>query len=323
MEIPIYSFEGTMELYEWFQWLEEYFDYANIQNERDKTLTAALHLTEELEFEEKWNYKERKALELEYYNNIEEESWGVEDYDFELETINVEFKVDKYMEEKMDKEEPVKINKVTIPINTIELDLEIGDKQDVVLDANRNALEFLQQLEYLNLSTGHITGSIPTEIFNLKNLRELDLSQASYRQYSSFVVDNMNSLACPDFSVNNLTGDFTRELGFILETLKYFKFSYNNMTICWSNELVGRFPMAFRGVSSSYPIVANPHFLRDRGHRSSRLALALGIGLDCLLAGLVGLTVHVGRSKRKSYKSTKLVLNDSFPFKKRIEEALV
>eukprot|EP01018_Ginkgo_biloba_P025607 Gb_06571 [translate_table: standard] len=106
MEIPIYSFEGTMELCEWFQWLEEYFDYANIQNEWDKTLTSALHLTgqaytwvrrkyeywtpdfpwdtfknfkKELEFEEKWNYKERKALELEYYNNIEEEAWGVED----------------------------------------------------------------------------------------------------------------------------------------------------------------------------------------------------------------------------------------------------
>eukprot|EP01018_Ginkgo_biloba_P032217 Gb_18602 [translate_table: standard] len=127
MEIPIYSFEGTIELYEWFQWLEEYFDYANIQNERDKTLTATLHLTgqtytwvrrkyeywtpsfpwdtfknfrEELEFKEKWNYKERKALELEYYNNIEEEAWGVEDDDFEFETVNVEFKVDKYMEEK-------------------------------------------------------------------------------------------------------------------------------------------------------------------------------------------------------------------------------
>eukprot|EP01018_Ginkgo_biloba_P036287 Gb_22800 [translate_table: standard] len=238
MEIPIYSFEGTMELYEWFQWLEEYFDYANIQNERDKTLTAALHLTgqayawvrrnyeywtpsfpwdtfenfrEELEFEEKWNYKERKALELEYYNNIAEEAWGVEDDDFEFETVNVEFKVDK--------------------------------------------------------------------------------------QYSSFAVDNMNSLAYPDFSVNNLTGDIPRELGFILETLKYFKFSYNNMTICWSNELVGRFPMAFRGVSSSYPIAANPHFLRDRGHRSSRLALALGIGLGCLLAGLVDLAMHARRRR--------------------------
>eukprot|EP01018_Ginkgo_biloba_P026229 Gb_06179 [translate_table: standard] len=126
MEISIYSFEGTMELNEWFQWLEEYFDYANIQNEQDTTLTATLHLTgqayawvrrnyeywnpsftwdtfenfrEKLEFEEKWNYKERKALELEY----KEEAWEVEDDDSEFETINIEFKVGKYMEEKIAK----------------------------------------------------------------------------------------------------------------------------------------------------------------------------------------------------------------------------
>eukprot|EP01018_Ginkgo_biloba_P039984 Gb_09609 [translate_table: standard] len=155
MEIPIYSFEGTMELCEWFQWMEEYFDYANIQNEQDETLTVALHLTgqaytwvrrkyeywtpnfpwdtfknfrEELEFEEKWNYKERKALELEYYNNIEEEAWGVEDDDSKFETVNVEFKVDKYMEEKTSKEEPMEINQVTITVNTIEQDSEISDK---------------------------------------------------------------------------------------------------------------------------------------------------------------------------------------------------
>eukprot|EP01018_Ginkgo_biloba_P012513 Gb_16390 [translate_table: standard] len=189
MEIPIYSFEGTMELNEWFQWLEEYFDYANIQNERDKTLTMALHLTgqayawvrrnyeywtpsfpwdtfknfrEELEFEEKWNYKERKALELEY----KEEAWGVEDDDSEFEIINVEFKVGKYMEEKTgkekleeeqleyildekeennkedkstrydpldDEEKPMEINNNTIPVDTTELDLKIDDKREVVL----------------------------------------------------------------------------------------------------------------------------------------------------------------------------------------------
>eukprot|EP01018_Ginkgo_biloba_P037500 Gb_11387 [translate_table: standard] len=106
MEISIYSFEGTMEICEWFQSLEEYFDYANIQNEQDKTLTSALHLTgqaytwvrrkyeywtpdfpwdtfknfrDQLEFEEKWNYRERKALELEYYDDIEEEALELED----------------------------------------------------------------------------------------------------------------------------------------------------------------------------------------------------------------------------------------------------
>eukprot|EP01018_Ginkgo_biloba_P005787 Gb_18071 [translate_table: standard] len=103
MEILIYLFEGTMELYDWFQSLEEFFDYSNIQNEHDKALTAALHLIEELEFEGKWNYKERKAWEVEYYNNIEEEAWAIEDGDSEFEILNVEFKVDKYMEEKMDK----------------------------------------------------------------------------------------------------------------------------------------------------------------------------------------------------------------------------
>eukprot|EP01018_Ginkgo_biloba_P020032 Gb_20552 [translate_table: standard] len=45
---------------------------------------------EELEFEEKWNYKERKALELEYYKNIEEEAWEVEDDDSKSEIVNVE-----------------------------------------------------------------------------------------------------------------------------------------------------------------------------------------------------------------------------------------
>eukprot|EP01018_Ginkgo_biloba_P028507 Gb_30195 [translate_table: standard] len=106
MEILIYSFKGTMELYECFQWLEEYFDYANIQNERDKTLTAALHLTGQAYAWVRRNYEywtpslERKALELEY----EEEAWGVEDDDSEFETVNVEFKVGKYMEEKTSKE---------------------------------------------------------------------------------------------------------------------------------------------------------------------------------------------------------------------------
>eukprot|EP01018_Ginkgo_biloba_P010211 Gb_33020 [translate_table: standard] len=141
MEIPIYSFEGTMELNEWFQWLEEYFDYANIQNERNKTLTAALHLTrqayacvrrnyeywtpsfpwdtfenfrEELEFEEKWNYKERKALELEY----KEEASGVEDDNSKFETVNVEFKLRNiqnviigYKETSIQPDEEIKIPK--------------------------------------------------------------------------------------------------------------------------------------------------------------------------------------------------------------------
>eukprot|EP01018_Ginkgo_biloba_P014134 Gb_14249 [translate_table: standard] len=106
MELLLYSFEGIMKLHEWFQRLEEYFKYARFQNEHDKALTTSLHLTsqaytwakrqykywdpsfpwdtienlkEELEFEEKWNYKERKALELEYYDDIEEEALELED----------------------------------------------------------------------------------------------------------------------------------------------------------------------------------------------------------------------------------------------------
>eukprot|EP01018_Ginkgo_biloba_P001013 Gb_25468 [translate_table: standard] len=117
MELPLYSFEGTMELHEWFQRLEEYFEYTRFQKEHDKALIASLHLTsqaytwakrqykywkpsfpwdtfenfkEELEFEDKWNYKERKALELEY----EEEYWGVEDDDSKLETISIGEKAD-------------------------------------------------------------------------------------------------------------------------------------------------------------------------------------------------------------------------------------
>eukprot|EP01018_Ginkgo_biloba_P014151 Gb_19925 [translate_table: standard] len=169
----------------------------------------------------------------------------------------------------------------------------------------------LQQLEYLNLSACHLSGSMPAEIFNLENLRVLDLSRNLLTgNIPPFAVDNMNSLTYLDFSVNNLTGDIPMELGFILGTLKYFNFSYNNMTICWSNELVGRFPMAFRGASSSCPIAANPHFLRDRGHRSSRLALALGIGLGCLLAGLVGLAFACRKKakwvvRQMSYKEEK------------------
>eukprot|EP01018_Ginkgo_biloba_P035795 Gb_08468 [translate_table: standard] len=168
MEIPIYSFEGTMELYEWFQGLKEYFEYARIENECDKSLTTALRLTGqayawvrrkydywtpsfpwdtfenfrvELELEIKWNYKERKALELEYYNNIDEEALGREDDDFECEIINVEVNTDKYMGGKIDKEEPMEINEVTITVDTIELDLEINDKQDVILGCDEIAIQ--------------------------------------------------------------------------------------------------------------------------------------------------------------------------------------
>eukprot|EP01018_Ginkgo_biloba_P037921 Gb_05988 [translate_table: standard] len=183
MEIPIYSFEGTMELYEWFQWLEEYFDYANIQNEQDKTLTVALHLTgqayasvrrnyeywtpnfpwdtlknfkEELEFEEKWNYKERKALELEY----EEDAWGVEDDDSEFETVNIEFKVGKYMEEKIGKEELMEINEGTITVNTTKLDL-VNDKQDVNPSCEEIVIQPNQETQsnpaFINSAQGNIT----------------------------------------------------------------------------------------------------------------------------------------------------------------------
>eukprot|EP01018_Ginkgo_biloba_P001430 Gb_31415 [translate_table: standard] len=59
----------TMELHEWFQRLEEYFDYARFQDERDKGI-----------YNDAIPDRERKALELEYYN-IEEESLEVEDDD--------------------------------------------------------------------------------------------------------------------------------------------------------------------------------------------------------------------------------------------------
>eukprot|EP01018_Ginkgo_biloba_P035022 Gb_16474 [translate_table: standard] len=96
---------------------------------------------EELEFEEKWNYKERKSLELEYYNNIEEEASGVEEDDSKFEAVNVEFKVDNYMEENFDKEEPMEINEVTIIVDTTELDLQINDKQVAIIGYNEIAIQ--------------------------------------------------------------------------------------------------------------------------------------------------------------------------------------
>eukprot|EP01018_Ginkgo_biloba_P028792 Gb_36760 [translate_table: standard] len=238
MEIPIYLFEGTMELHEWFQRLEEYFEYTRFQKEHDKSLIASLHLTgqaytwvkrqykywepsfpwdtfdnfkEELEFEEKWNYKERKALELEYYDDIEEEALE-EDDDKKLEeepdeemvtADNNSMKDMRRMIKKITQNmESLKKNSFNIfsmkkkrtRRYTIEQDLKntrggsipyrehsVITKSALFIDANRNALEFLQQLEYLNLSAFHITGSTPTEIFNRENLRELDLSLPSYR----------------------------------------------------------------------------------------------------------------------------------------------
>eukprot|EP01018_Ginkgo_biloba_P002218 Gb_19732 [translate_table: standard] len=58
--------------YTWAKWKYKYWDpsfpWDTFEN-----------FKEELEFKEKWNYKERKALELEYYNDIEEEALELED----------------------------------------------------------------------------------------------------------------------------------------------------------------------------------------------------------------------------------------------------
>eukprot|EP01018_Ginkgo_biloba_P011940 Gb_34828 [translate_table: standard] len=89
-----------MKLHEWFQRLEEYFEYARFQNEHDKALTTSLHrFKEELEFEGKWNYRERKALELEYYNNIEEEYFKVEDDHPEGEDMKEDYPSNKNSDE--------------------------------------------------------------------------------------------------------------------------------------------------------------------------------------------------------------------------------
>eukprot|EP01018_Ginkgo_biloba_P030925 Gb_25712 [translate_table: standard] len=124
MEIPLYSFEGSMELHEWFQRLEEYFNYARFQCERDKTFSTMLHLTsqaytwatriceyqgtnfpyntleelnEELQLEEKWNYKKKKDLQVKYYNNIKEEDPPDEEIDKESdEDNNEDFNSDDY-----------------------------------------------------------------------------------------------------------------------------------------------------------------------------------------------------------------------------------
>jgi hypothetical protein len=74
-----------------------------------------------------------------------------------------------------------------------------------------------------------------------------------------------------------------------LETMTYFNFSYNNLTICMSNDLTARFQTTFRAASYSFPIVVNPHIIEDKHHRRAHLGLALGIYLGCFLVGLIAI----------------------------------
>eukprot|EP01018_Ginkgo_biloba_P011101 Gb_14138 [translate_table: standard] len=124
MEILLYSFEGSMELHEWFRRLEEYSNYARFQGEQDKTFTTMLHLTgqaytwatriceyrgtnfpwntleelkEELELEEKWNFKKKTTLQAKYYNSIKEEDPPDEEMDKESDEDNDgDFNSDNY-----------------------------------------------------------------------------------------------------------------------------------------------------------------------------------------------------------------------------------
>eukprot|EP01018_Ginkgo_biloba_P028365 Gb_34252 [translate_table: standard] len=105
-----------MELHEWFQRMEEYFEYVRFQNEHDKALTASLHLTEELEFEEKWNYKERKTLELEYYDDIEEEALELEDDKYKYKDVDEE--QDEEPNEKLKEEEKYDLLMEELEANT-------------------------------------------------------------------------------------------------------------------------------------------------------------------------------------------------------------
>eukprot|EP01018_Ginkgo_biloba_P023989 Gb_25748 [translate_table: standard] len=169
MELSLYSFEGTMELHEWFQRMEEYFEYTRFQKEHDKALIASLHLTgqaytwekrqykywepsfpwdtfenfkEELEFKERWKYKERKALELEYYDYIEEEA--------------LEFKDDKYkckdVDEEQDEEpneQPKEEEKYDLPMEELE---ENKNSEDEKYNVEENEVEKAPDTkEYYNM----------------------------------------------------------------------------------------------------------------------------------------------------------------------------
>lgn len=148
---------------------------------------------------------------------------------------------------------------------------------------------FLDELEYLNLSASHLTGGIPAEVFKLSRLKVMDVSE-------NLLVGRIPllplALSYLDVSVNKLTGDIPMALGMHLDSMAYFNFSYNNLTLCMSRGLTARFPSAFQGISqsnSSCPIAVNPHYLPVQRHVKSHLGLALGIGLGCLLVGLVAL----------------------------------
>eukprot|EP01018_Ginkgo_biloba_P030879 Gb_11206 [translate_table: standard] len=105
MELSLYSFKGTMELHKWFQRLEEYFEYARLQNEHDKALTTSLHLTDQSYTWAKRQYKERKALELAYYNDSEKESLEFEYNDNSEEENSPDEELNEEPHEQLEEEE--------------------------------------------------------------------------------------------------------------------------------------------------------------------------------------------------------------------------
>lgn len=123
-------------------------------------------------------------------------------------------------------------------------------------------------------------------------------SNPSASHISTRVVGSLNDLTYLDLSVNNLVGDIPMVLLMHLETMSYFNFSYNNLTICIPKDFTARFPTAFKGASYSCPIAVNPNFVQGRQHRRSHLGLALGISFGCFLAGLCGITFACRRKTK-------------------------